>query len=266
MAPRPFWKGYLKLSLVTCPVAMTPATSEAEKLRFNTVNAKTGNPTLSRYVDEKTGKEVPDKDQVKGYPKGEDEYVLLEDAEIESVALDSTHTISIDRFVPSENVGWVWLDTPHYLLPDDKVAEEAYAVIRAAMEATGTYGLSRLVLYRRERPVLLVPKGKGIMLWTLRYGDEVRDPGDYFEQKPETPDSDLLKMITKLIDTRKTDWTPEIVHDPVQARLLEMIEAKRKPARKTRKPASPPSEPEEEGKVIDIMDALKRSLSGGKKR
>jgi DNA end-binding protein Ku len=155
MAPRSFWKGYLKLSLVTCPVAMTPATSETEKVRFRTLNRATGNRVVSRYVDGETGKPVDEDDEVKGYERGENEYVMLEDDELDSVALDSTRTIDIEMFVPRESIEWIWYDTPHYLTPNDPVGEEAFAVIREAMAATGTVGISRLVLYRRERAVML---------------------------------------------------------------------------------------------------------------
>ena len=133
MAPRPSWHGYLKLSLVTCPVAMLPATSEAEKVRFHTLNRVTGNRVHARYVDAETGKPVGDEDQVKGYEREDGEYVMLEDEELDAVALESTRTIDIDCFVPADSIGWIWYDTPHYLVPDDKVGEEAFSVIREAM-------------------------------------------------------------------------------------------------------------------------------------
>ena len=161
MAPRSFWKGYLKLSLVTCPVAMVPATSENEKVRFHTLNSKTGNRVVSQYVDAVSGKSVDEDDEVKGYPRGEDEYVILEDDELEAVALESTRTIDIDMFVSADSIEWIWYDKPHYLTPDDPVGEEAFSVIRDAMESTGTVGVSRLVLYRRERAVMLEPRDRG---------------------------------------------------------------------------------------------------------
>ncbi|TIT61569.1 MAG: Ku protein, partial [Mesorhizobium sp.] len=148
MAPRPFWKGYLKLSLVTCPVAMTPATTESEKVRFHTLNRKSGHRVVSQYVDAVNGKPVAEDDEVKGYQRGEDEYVLLEDDEIDAVALESTRTIDIDMFVDADSIGWIWYDKPHYLTPDDPVGEEAFSVIRDAMQSTGKVGISRLVMYR----------------------------------------------------------------------------------------------------------------------
>jgi len=261
MAPRVYWKGYLKLSLVTCPVTMMPATSDADKIRFHTLNAKTGNRIASQYVDAVTGKPVKDSDEVKGYPRSEDDYVMLEDDEIEAVALDSTRTIDIEKFVEADSVAWVWYDKPHYLMPGDEVGAEAFSVIRDAMQATGTVGISRLVMYRRERAVMLKPRGKGIVLWTLRYGDEVRDEAEYFGKlDTQTPAPSLMKMVTKLIGQKTGEWSPDMVSDPVQENLAEIIAAKKKarkkPAKKTK------AEPEaERGNVVNIVDALKKSLA-----
>lgn len=267
MAPRTFWKGYLKLSLVTCPVTMSPATTDAEKVRFHTLNAKTGNRVVSRYVDSVTGKAVREEDEVKGYPQGEDEFVLLEDDEIESVALDSTHTIDVETFVAADSIGWIWYDKPHYLGPSDRIGEEAFTVIREAMAATDTVGIARLVLYRRERAVMLEPRGNGIILWTLRYGDEVRDPDDYFgDIGPAKPKPSHLKLIKALIAERKQSWDPEMVTDPVQKNLMDLIAAKKKGRKRTGKnrKASEPETEAKESNVISIMDALKRSLAAEK--
>ncbi|MEO7383070.1 MAG: Ku protein, partial [Paracoccaceae bacterium] len=260
MAPRPFWKGYLKLSLVTCPVAMMPATTDNEKVRFHTLNAKTGNRVVSQYIDALTGKPVSEDDEVKGYPRGEDDFVLLEDDELDAVTLESTRTIDIDMFVPADSVGWIWYDTPHYLVPNDAVGEEAFCVIRDAMAASGMVGISRLVLYRRERAVLLEPCHKGIVLWTLRYGDEVRDERDYFgKANGEKPDASLMDLVTKLIDERTVEWTPDMVTDPVQARLLEIIAAKKKGRKRPAKVAAVSEAPR--SNVVSIMDALKKSIA-----
>lgn len=264
MAPRSFWKGYLKLSLVTCAVAMVPATSENEKVRFRTLNEKTGNRVLSRYVDAVTGKPLDEDDEVKGYPRGEDDYVLLEDEELDAVALESTRTIDIEMFVPADSIGSVWYDKPHYLTPDDSVGEEAFAVIRDAMAATGMVGVSRLVLYRRERAVMLEPRGKGIVLWTLRYGDEVRDPADYFDAIGDGKVApELMKLVTRLIEERTRSWDPAMTGDPVQARLLDIIAAKKK----GRRPAKPKAGREPPpSNVINIMDALKKSIASEGRR
>lgn len=265
MAPRTFWKGYLKLSLVTCPVAMMPATSENEKVRFHTLNARTGNRVVSRYIDAVSGEPVDEDNEVKGYPRGEDDYVFLEDDELDAVALESTRTIDIDSFVPSDTIEWIWYDKPHYLVPNDPVGEEAFSVIRDAMASSGTVGVSRVVLYRRERAVMLEPRDKGIVLWTLRFGDEVRDETEYFgDIGDEKVDPALMKLVTKLIEERTTEWNPDMVADPVQAKLLEIIAAKKKgrkrPARTKADTEPMPSN------VINIVDALKKSISSESKR
>lgn len=269
MALRPYWKGYLKLSLVTCPVQMMPATSESEKVRFHTLNRATRNRVVSHYVDAVTGDEVEEEDEVKGYQRGENDYVMLEDEELETIALDSTKTIDIEMFTRHDTIEWIWLDTPYYLSPDDPVGQEAFSVIRDAMAAEKMVGISRLVISRRERAVMLEPRDKGIVLWTLRYGDEVRDEAAYFEAIDDAPsDSDLTPLITQFIKKKTRHWDSGLVADPVQDKLLEIIEAKRKktkrPAKaKAAKPEATPSN------VVNIMDALRRSVEaetrGGKR-
>ncbi|MDU0341823.1 non-homologous end joining protein Ku [Bosea rubneri] len=257
MAQRTFWKGYLKLSLVTCPVAMMPARSQSEKVRFHTLNRKTGNRIQSRFVDAVTGKPVADEDEVRGYPKDDDEYVMLEEDELDGVALESTRTIDIEVFAPRSSVGWIWYDAPHYLVPDGKVGEEAFSVIREAMKATKTVGISRVVLYRRERAVLLEPRDNGIVLWTLRYGDEVRDEKPYFAGiKKAEPEANMKPLMEKLIKSRTKDWSPDLAEDPVQDELLSIIKAKEKGRKATK--ARP--KPQSEGNVVSIMEALKKSL------
>lgn len=230
-------------------------------IAFHTVNRKTGKRVESRYVDAETGKPVDDEDQVKGYPVADDRYVMLEDEELEAVALESTRTIDIERFVPAADVGWIWLDRPHFLTPGEKVGEEAFAVIRQAMEATGTAALSRLVLYRREHAVALMPRGKGMLLWTLRYHDEVRKA----ETEPAKADAKLTRLVTKLIDERTAEWSDDLVDDPVQEKLEKIIASKKKGAKRPAKAASEEAPAPTEGNVVSIMDALKRSIAAGKK-
>ena len=263
MAVRPYWKGYLKLSLVTCPVQMMPATSENEKVRFHTLNRGTQNRVVSHYVDSVTGKEVREEDEVKGYQRCENEYIILEDDELENVALDSTKTIDISTFTPRDTIEWIWLDTPYYLSPNDPVGQEAFSVIRDAMESQDMVGISRLVITRRERAVMLEPRGKGIVLWTLRYGDEVRDEETYFEGiGDETADSDMMPLIQQLIKKQTQHWNPKMVIDPVQDRLLDIIAEKKKALKKpsTTKAKAPASAPAPSN-VINIMDALKKSVA-----
>ncbi|PDS31571.1 Ku protein [Rhizobium phaseoli] len=263
MAIRPYWKGYLKLSLVTCPVQMMPATSENEKVRFHTLNRATQNRVISHYVDAVTGKDVKDEDEVKAYQRGENEYVLLEDEELENVALESTKTIDIGVFTPRNSVEWIWLDTPYYLSPDDPVGQEAFSVIRDAMAAEDMVGISRLVIARRERAVMLEPRGKGIVLWTLRYGDEVRDAESYFERVDDQPaDSQMMPLVQQLIKKQTQHWNPKMASDPVQDRLLDMIEAKKKLMKKPARAKTKGKEKAEPApsNVINIMEALRKSV------
>ena len=263
--PRAFWKGYLKLSLVTCPVAMTPAITEGEKIRFRTLNRATGNPIASRYVDSVTGRPVTDDDEVMGYETAKDEFVQLEEDELDAVALESTRTIDIEQFVPRESIAGIWRDRPHYLVPDDPVGEEAFAVIRQGMATTGTAGLSRLVLYRRERRVMLEPRDRGILLWTLHDPAQIRDADDYFGKlKDEPAPKDMVKVAQTVIAERTREWAPSLAGDRVQQQLQRIITAKRKGRKPARAKASEP--PDSGGNVISIMDALRRSLAGERKR
>lgn len=261
MAPRPYWKGYLKLSLVTCAVSLTPATSTRDKISFHTVNSKTGNRVRSRYVDAETGAPVDEDDEVRGYEAEHGRHVVIEDEELESAGLDSTRTVDIDRFIAADSIEWIWYDTPYYMTPDDEVATEAFSVIREAMAATGKVGISRLVLSRRQRAVLLEPRGKGMLLWTLRYGDEVRDTEDILPATAAKPDPKLLSLVRKLIEDKSRPWEPSLVRDPVQERLKEIIASKQKKTTKKPKKARKAEEPETPSNVVSIMDALKRSLS-----
>ncbi len=210
-----------------------------------------------------TGEAVEDEEQVKGYPKGEGDYVLLEDEEIEDIGLESTRTIDIETFVPIETIGWIWYDRPHYLTPEDDVSAEAFAVIREAMAVSGVAGIARLVMYRRERAVLLVPKDEGIVTWTLRYGSEVRDAKNYFDDADIVkPTSQHLTMMKKLIKGRTEPWNPSMADDPVQDNLLNII-AERNKTKKVKK--QPKAKQEEPSNVIDIMSALKKSLASERK-
>ena len=191
-----------------------------------------------------------------------------EDKELEGVALESTRTIDIDAFVPHDLIEWVWLEKPHYLTPADPVGEEAYAVIREAMKATDMVGISRLVIGRRERAVMLAARDKGIVLWTLRYGDEVRDEKNYFDSAPkEKADPKLMPLVGQLIKAQAKPWSPDMVGDPVQAKLLDIIaekKAMKKPKAAPRAKAEPVAT---KGNVVNIMNVLRKSLEGqGRKK
>ena len=260
MAPRPYWKGYLKLSLVTCPVAMTPATSESEKVRFHTLNKETGNRVVSQYVDSVTGKRVKEENEAKGYARGENDYVILTDDDLDAVALDTVKTIDIDTFVPAESIEWVYLEKPHYLMPDDPVGQEAFAVIRDAMTADHVVGVSKLVVGRRERAVVLEPRGEGIVLWTLRFGNEVRPEESYFEDIDEKSDPELAPLVQQLIKQKTKTWSPTMVSDPIQESLLAIIEEKRKALRPKRATKGKKDETPPASNVVNIMDALRKSV------
>lgn len=264
MAPRrPYWRGYLKLSLVTCPVAMTPATSGSEKVRFHTLNEKTGNRVVSQYIDSVTGKAVSDENQAKGYERGEDDYIILTDEDLESVELDTVRTIDIEKFVPRDRIGWIYLETPFYLIASDKIGDEAFAVIREAMKAQDVVGVSRVVLGRRERAVILEPRGDGIVVWTLRFGDEVRPESEYFAVIEKNSDTNSVTALENVIKKRLTDWSPAMVSDLIQDALLKLIASKKK-AKKPGKTASSRSNKGKSGKpsnVVNIMDALKKSVT-----
>ncbi len=259
MARPAFWRGYLKLSLVTAAVTLTPATTESRKVRFHILNRATGNRVTSRYVDSITHRAVADRNQVRGYPKGEDDYVLIEDEEIDALGVESTRTIDIDRFVPADAIDWLWYERPHFMMPADKVGMEAFAVIRAAMEAKKVAGLSRLVLYGREHPVALEPCGKGIVVWTLHYADELREAEHVFNV-PKKPKKDAA--MDKLVKAEQLDWAPSLLGDPVQHKIEKLLSAKTKKQKKKPAPkrAAAPS-----GKVINLMDALKKSLASEKR-
>ena len=180
MAPRPAWKGYLKLSLVTCAMELTNAVTHAEKVSFRILNRKTGNTVKRVYVDAETGKPIEDGDEIKGYEVGKDDFVHIEEDEIDAVQIESSHTMSLDGFVDKSSIEQIYLDTPYYVAPADKVSEEAFAVIRDAMAGKKKAGLARIVLYSRERPVVVEPLGKGMVLTTLRYDNTVRQPDTVF--------------------------------------------------------------------------------------
>jgi DNA end-binding protein Ku len=254
MAPRPNWKGFLKLSLVSCSVAMYSATSTSQRIRFNIINKKTGNRIRNEVVDTETGDPVEQEDRVKGYKIEGDRYLLIDDEELDNVALESTHTIDIEEFVPVSEIDRIYLDESFYLVPQDEVAQEAFAVIREAMAKEQLVGLARVVVYRRERLLLLQPRGKGLMGTALRYVNEVRDEKDYFDDIPNIKvPADMLKLATHILDTKKGHFKPEKFEDRYENALQDMIKAKQ-----AGKAAPTVAEPKQSN-VINLMDALRRS-------
>jgi len=261
MAPRPNWKGFLKLSLVSCAVALYPATTTSQRIRFNIINKNTGNRIRNEVVDTETGEPVEAEDRVKGYQFEKGQYVLVEEDELDNVALESTHTIEIEEFVPMTDVDRIYLDESFFLVPQDEVAQEAFAVIREAMRKEELAGLARVVIYRREHLLLLQPRGKGLLATALRYKNEVRDEKDYFDdiENIKVP-ADMLKLAVHILETKKGHFNPGKFEDRYETALQELVKAKR--AGK-----APPvvSEPRPSN-VINLMDALRRSAQGERRQ
>ena len=258
MAPRPNWKGYLKLSLVSCSVALYPATTTSQRIRFNIINRKTGDRIRNDVVDAETGQSVEPEDRVKGYQYAKGEYVLVEEDELDNVALESTHTIDIEQFVPMSEVDRIYLDESFYLLPEDEVSQEAFAVIREAMRKDDLVGLARVVIYRREHLLLLAPRGKGLMATALRYKSEVRDEKAYFDGiKDIKVPPDMLKLAVQILESKRGRFDPAKFEDRYESALMQLIEAKRA----GKKP--PVISEERPSNVINLMDALRRSARGG---
>ena len=259
MAPRPNWKGYLKLSLVSCPVALFPATTTSERVSFRTLNRETGNRVRRQFVDEQTGEPVETEDQVKGYEVGKGEFIQIEDDELKTVQIESNHTIDIERFVPRADIDELYLDTPYYLTPTDRVGEEAFAVIRDAMRSEKMVGLARVVLYRRERLMMLEPRDKGIAAMTLRFANEVHASSNYFDEIPDAAiPKEMLELAKHIIEKMTGKFRPEEFQDRYENAVIELIRSKQKgmPIK--------PQPTHRQANVINLMDALRRSVEGAK--
>jgi DNA end-binding protein Ku len=259
MAPRPSWSGMLKLSLVTCPVALYNAVSPRGDVHFNLINPDTGNRIRMVTVDAGTEEPVERKSLVKGYEVAKGEYITVTQDEIDSVRLESTKTIDIETFVPAEDIDRLYWDNPYYLVPDGKMSAEPYTVIRAAMEKAGQIALGRVVMAQRERLVALEPRDKGMVATVLRSHDEVRKMKEFFDDIPNVkPDAEMIAIATKIIQQKEADFDPSEFNDRYEDALRELIEDKKKGHKIVK-----PEEPEKETNVINLMDALKASLGKG---
>ncbi|WP_460451357.1 non-homologous end joining protein Ku [Alsobacter sp. SYSU BS001988] len=257
MAPRSVWKGYLKLSLVNCAVALYPAVTEAKSVHFHRINRQTGNRLRIHLFDEATGQEVEKEDQAKGYEIAKGEMVEVEEDELEQVRLEATHIMEVNRFVDRREVDPLYFDRPYYLAPDDKPSEEAFLVIREAMARRKLAALSTVVMHQREHIVLLEPRGEGIMATVLRWPYEVRSDADAFAEIPKAPkiDQELLEVADALVERKMGAFDPSEFHDRYEEALTAMLEAKkagRKPAKAPKAPAAT--------KPAGILDALRKSL------
>jgi DNA end-binding protein Ku len=254
--PRAYWKGYLKLSLVTCPVALFPASSQSEKTRFHQINRKTGNRLRQQMVDEETGRVVDQENKGRGYELGNGKYVEIEPEELEAVEIESTHTIDIAKFVPEEDIDKRYYERPYYIVPDDKSGEEAFAVIRDAMKDKGRVALARIVFADREHILAIEAWGKGMLGTTLRYDYEVRDEKQFFSSlgSPRIT-KDMVDLASHILDKKAGRFDASQFKDEYELALRKLV--KRKAAGKT---IEPPAEREDRGNVIDLMEALRQSV------
>ena len=258
MLPRAYWKGSLKLSLVTCPVALYPASTTVERTRFHMINTETGNRLKQQMVDSETGEVVEKEQKGRGYEVSKGEYVQIEKEELEAVQLESNHTIDIDNFVPREEIDRRYLDSPYYLVPDGKSGADAFAVIRDAMKDQDRVALARVVLSNRERIVAIEPLGKGLLATTLRYAYEVRDENDFFEDiKIPKISKDMVDLAVHILDTKASHFDASKFEDEYENALKSLV--KQKAAGKTIKSVERPAKADN---VVNLMDALKESLKG----
>lgn len=258
MLSRAYWKGSLKLSLVTCPVALYPASTTVERTRFHMINTETGNRLKQQMVDSETGEVVEKEQKGRGYEVAKGEYVPIDKGELDAVQIESNHTIDIDNFVPRDEIDRRYLDNPYYLVPDGKNSVDAFAVIRDAMKNQDRVALARVVLSNRERVVAIEPLGKGLLVTTLRYAYEVRDEEDFFgDIKTPKISKDMIELASHILDTKASHFDASKFEDEYENALKKLV--KQKAAGKVIKAPEPA---EKAGNVINLMDALKQSLKG----
>jgi DNA end-binding protein Ku len=259
MAPRANWKGFLRLSLVTCPIALFPATSESEKISFNQINKKTGHRIKYQKVDAETGEEVANEDIIKGYKVDTDTYLEVSKDELDNIALESTRTIDIDQFVPRKEIDDLYLVRPYYLVPDGKVGHDAFAVIRETIRSMDTVALARVVLTNREHVIALEARENGLMGMLLRYPYEVRQTSEYFGDIEDVKiTKEMLDLAKHIVESKSGHFDPTQFEDHYEAALQDLLEKKKSglPIAKRTTPTG--------GNVFNLMDALKASLKGGK--
>ena len=260
MAPRPYWKGYLKLSLVSCPVALYPATSEREKIRFNQINKNTGNRIKYLKVDAETGDEVESNDIIKGYEVSKGQYIELDPEELEAIAIESERVIDIDEFVPRSEIDDLYFNNPYYIIPDGEVGRQAFAVIREAIKKEGMVAIGTVMFTSREHIIALEARGRGLLGVTLRYPYEVRNEGEYFDEIPdERVPKDMLELATHIVETKAGHFEPEKFQDHYENALTELLKKKQAGQKVERSTDREPPRV-----VINLMDALRRSAKAEK--
>ena len=263
MAPRAYWKGYLKLSLVSCPIALYPATSEREKISFHQLNKETGNRIRYRKVDAETGDDVEQANIIKGYELAKGEYVDVTREELEAVAIESKRTIEIEQFVPKTQIDELYIRDPYYIAPDGEVGQQAFAVIREAIRKEGMVAVGKVVFTSREHIIALEARDNGMLGMTLRYPYEVRKQAEYFDEIPdEKVPKDMLDLALHIVETKRGDFEPEKFEDQYEGALRELIEKKAK-GEKIERPKQPAR-----SNVVNLMDALRASVKaeGGSER
>jgi DNA end-binding protein Ku len=259
MAPRAYWKGYLRLSLVSCPILLYPATTQREKVSFHQLHKQTGNRVRYKKVDADTGREVEQDDIVKGYEVSKGQYIELEPEELEAVALESTRMIDIEQFVPKKEIDDLYMGNPYYIVPDGEVGQQAFAVIREAIKEKGMVAIGRVVFTSREHIIALEPRGKGMMGITIRYPYEVRDEKDYFEDIPnEKVTSEMLDLAAHIVKTKQGHFQPEKFEDRYEEALKDLIKRKSHGEKIERPEKAEPSN------VVNLMEALRASVEGRK--
>src|SRR5262245_48740903 len=260
VAPRAYWKGYLKLSLVSCPLAMYPASSEREKISFHQLHKQTGNRIRYKKVDAETGREVEADDIVKGYEVSKGEYIELEPEELEAIALESKRVIEIETFVPKADIDELYLNNPYYIVPEGEVGQQAFAVIREAIRKEGMVALGKVVFTSREHVIAIEPRNKGLMGVTLRYPYEVRGEKSYFDDiEAEKIPKDMLDLASHIVDTKRGEFDPSTFEDRYEEALKGLIRKKQKGEK-----IEPPKEAKPSN-VINLMEALRQSVNAEKK-
>ncbi len=258
MAPRAYWKGYLKLSLVSCPISLFPATSEREKISFHQINKETGNRIRYKKVDADTGDEVDNAAIVKGYEVAKGEYIELEPDELEAVALESKRVIEIDEFVPRGEIDELYLRDPYYIVPDGDVGQQAFAVIREAIRKEGMVALGKVVFTSREHIIALEARGKGMMGVTLRYPYEVRNEEDYFDTiEDEKIPKDMIDLAVHIVATKMGHFKPQQFKDEYEDALKDLLRKKQKGEK------IQPAKEHAPSNVVNLMDALRQSVKSG---
>jgi DNA end-binding protein Ku len=260
MAPRPYWKGYLKLSLVACPVSVFTATTSSERVSFRQINKKTGNRLRQQLIDDETREVVDAADKVRGYEVDKGVYIQVDDEEIEALEVESNHTIDIDSFVPRAQIDERYHDSTYYIAPNDQVGREAFAVIREAMRGKDMVALGRIVLAKRERVIALQPWENGLLGTTLRYAYEVRNASEYFDEIPTTKiPKDMLQLAEHILESKAGDFDPASFVDHYEEAVVEMLKHKQAGAPVSKQKAAQPV-----SNVVNLMDALKRSIAAEK--